>query len=95
MKTPHGERGAALYRYLHNSVETTCTTNPEQIEVMELEGYSRPTYQYNKLVHSATMRSTVVGVNPQPDRRRVLLTTPIHRRLVVANFIRPKCKNVT
>jgi len=25
----------------HNSVETSCTTNPEQIEVMELEGYSR------------------------------------------------------
>ena len=27
---------------------------------MELEGYSRPTY--NKLAHSATTRSTVVGV---------------------------------
>ena len=27
---------------------------------MELEGYSRPTY--NKLVHSATRRFTVVGV---------------------------------
>jgi len=27
---------------------------------MELEGYSRPTYY--KLVHSATTRSTVVGV---------------------------------
>ena len=35
-------------------------TNPEQFEVMEFEGYSRPTY--NKLVHSATTRSTVVGV---------------------------------
>jgi len=35
-------------------------TNPEQIEVMELEGYSQPTY--NKLVDSVTMRSTVVGV---------------------------------
>jgi len=45
---------------LHSSVATTCTTGPEQIEVMELEGYSGPTY--NKLVHSATMRSTVVGV---------------------------------
>jgi len=44
----------------HNSVGTTCTTSPEQIEVMELEGYSRPTY--NKLVHSATTRSSVVGV---------------------------------
>jgi len=37
---------------LHNSVGTTWTKSPEQIEVMELEGYSRPTY--NKLVHSAT-----------------------------------------
>ena len=27
---------------------------------MELEGYSRPTY--SKLVHSATTRTTVVGV---------------------------------
>jgi len=27
---------------------------------MSLEGYSRPTY--NKLVHSATTRSTIVGV---------------------------------
>jgi len=24
----------------HNSAETTCTTSPEQIEVMKLEGYS-------------------------------------------------------
>jgi len=45
---------------LHNSIGTTCTTSPEQIEVMELEGYSRPTY--SKLVHSAMTRFTVVGV---------------------------------
>jgi len=45
---------------LHNSVGTTCMTSPEQIEVMELEGYSWPTY--NKLVHSAMTCSTVVGV---------------------------------
>ena len=44
---------------------------PEQSEVMELAGYSRPTY--NKIVHSAMTRSTVVGV--------------IHsRRLAVAKF---------
>jgi len=44
---------------------------PEQSEVMELEGYSRPTY--NKIVHSAMTRSTVAGV--------------IHsRRLAVAKF---------
>jgi len=45
---------------LHNSIGTTCTTSPKLIEVSELEGYSRPTY--NELVHSATTRSTVVGV---------------------------------
>ena len=39
---------------------TTCTTSLEQIEVMELKGYSQPTY--NKLVHLATTHSTVVGV---------------------------------
>jgi len=50
------------FQVLYNIVDrpTTCTTSPEQIEVMELEGYSRPTY--NKLVHSATTRSSVVGV---------------------------------
>jgi len=31
--------------------------DPQQIEVMELEGYSRP--RYNNLVHSATTRSTI------------------------------------
>ena len=45
---------------LHNSTGTTCTTGPEQIEATKLEGYSRPTY--NKLVHSATTRFTVVCV---------------------------------
>jgi len=52
-------RGVSV-KILHNSVGITCTTSPEQIKVMELEGYSRPTY--NKLVHSAMTRSTVVGV---------------------------------
>ena len=44
---------------LHNRVGTTCTTSPEQIDVTELEGYSRPTH--SKLVHSAMTRSTVEG----------------------------------
>jgi len=44
----------------HNSVGTTCTTSPEQIKVIELEGYSQPAY--NKLVHSATTRSTIIDV---------------------------------
>jgi len=45
---------------LHNSVGTTCTTNPEQIEVMNLEGYSQPTY-----ANSATTRSKLPWCDPQ------------------------------
>jgi len=43
---------------------------------------SRPTY--NKLVHSATTRSTEVGVIHELTTS--LLITPIHRRLGVAKF---------
>jgi len=50
----------AMCQLLHNSLGTTCTTNPEQIEVMELVGCSLPTY--NKLVNSAATRSAVLGV---------------------------------
>ena len=65
-------------------METTCTS-PEQIEVMELEGYSRPTY--NKLVHSATTRSTVVGViHKLTVESTSLLDTPIHRPLAMTTF---------
>ena len=42
-----------------------------------------------KYVHWATMRSTVVGVTHKVDRRRVLLTTSIHRRLAVACHCKP------
>ena len=49
-----------MCQLLHNSLGTTCTTNPEQIEVMELVGCSLPTY--NKLVNSAARRSAVLGV---------------------------------
>ena len=47
-------------RLLRNGVGTICTTSAEEIEVMELEGYSRPTY--DELVHSAMTRSTVAHV---------------------------------
>jgi len=41
------------------------------------------------LVHSSTTLSTVVGVTQEVDRRvRALLTTPIHRRLAVACYIK-------
>jgi len=55
------------------TVGTSCTTNPQQTEVMELEGYSRPTC--NGLCASSNDALTVVGVVNKLDRRRVLLTT--------------------
>jgi len=39
-----------------NSAETTCTTSPEQIEVMKLEGYSGE--MCNKRVDSTVTRSS-------------------------------------
>jgi len=42
-------------RNLANSAETTCTTSPEQIEVMKLKRYSK--VMCNKHVHSTMTRS--------------------------------------
>jgi len=39
-----------------NSEETTCTTSPEQIEVMKFEGYSKT--MCNKHVHSTMTRTS-------------------------------------
>ena len=51
-----------------NSAETTCTTSPEEIEVMKLEGYCGP--MCNKHVHSTTTRSSrfhcLIGVINKP-----------------------------
>ena len=69
---------------LHNCLATSCTTNPEQTEVTELEGYSRPTC--NKLLASS---STVVDVIHKLDRRRVSLITP-WCGLAVAKFFKVK-----
>ena len=43
-----------------NSAETTCTTSPEQIKVMKLEGYSG--LMCNKHVHS-TMTPSSMGLS--------------------------------
>jgi len=79
---------------LHNSVGTTCTTRPAQIELMAIEGYSRPTY--NKLVHSAMTRSTVVGVihkltvDEFVDHTNTVEYTD---DLLWRNVLNPKCGN--
>ena len=69
-----------------NSTETTCTTSPEQIEVMKLEGYTGPLC--NKHVHSTVMPSSPfycpVGVINKP--KTVELWISPYRRLAVAKF---------
>jgi len=52
--------------YQTRSSAITGGPRHEQVKLMELEGYSRPTY--NKLVHSVMTRLTR-RCNPQADRR--------------------------
>ena len=80
----------------YSSVGTTCATSPEQSEVMELQGYSRPTY--NKLVHSATMRSADICVIHKPTADELVNNTcrsTVHRLVAVGwrNFLSPQCRN--
>ena len=70
-----------------NSAETTCTTSPEQIEVMKLEDYRWP--MCNKHVHSTMTRSSrfrcPVGVINKPTKDKLWMS-PVYRRLAVAKF---------
>jgi len=70
-----------------NSAETTCTTSPEQIEVMKLEGYSGP--MCTKHVHSTMTWSSrfhcPIGVINKPTTD-VLWISPVYRPLAVAEF---------
>ena len=75
---------------LHNSVGITCTS-PEQIEVMELEGYSRLTC--NKLVHSATTRSTVVDVIHKLTVNDFCWPHQYTDELLWRHLPSPKCRN--
>jgi len=74
-----------------NSAETTCTTSPEELEVMKLEGYSGA--MYNKHVHSTMTRSSrfhrpIEVINkPTTDE---LWISPVYRRLAVAKFSKSK-----
>jgi len=68
-------------------VENTCTTSPEQIEVIKLEGYSGP--MCNKHVHSTMTRSCrfhcPIAVINKPTTGGLCIS-PVYRRLVVAKF---------
>ena len=62
-----------------NSAETTCTTSPEQIEVMKFEGYIGA--MCNKHFHSTMTRSSrfhcLIGVINKPTTDRVVDITCI------------------
>ena len=70
-----------------NSAETTCTTSPEQIEVMKLKRYSKA--MCNKHVHSTMTRSCrfrcPVGVINKPTTVELCIS-PVYRRRAVAKF---------
>jgi len=70
-----------------NSVETTCTTSPEQIEIMNLEDYSGP--MCNKHLHSTMTRSSRFHCSIGVINKRTtdeLWISPVYRRLAVAKF---------
>ena len=70
-----------------NLAETTCTTSPERIEVMKLEGYS--TTMCNKHVYSTMTRSSrfhcPIGVISKLTTGELCIS-PVYRRLAVAKF---------
>jgi len=75
------------YHMPRNSAETTCTTSPEQIEVMKLEDYSWP--MCNKHVHLTMTRSSrfhcLRGVINKPTTDELWIS-PVYGRLAVAKF---------
>jgi len=90
------EKQEALYLYLVpflrramsvmilSTVETSCTTNIRQIEVMELKGYSWPTCSKQpRLVNCRIGVVNKLACRRRRRRRRVLLTRD---RLAVAKF---------
>jgi len=70
-----------------NSAETTCTTSPEQIEVMKSEDCSG--MMCNKHVHSTMTRSSCfhcpIGVINKPTTVELWISR-VYRRLAVAKF---------
>ena len=79
-----------------NSADNTCTTSPEQIEVMKSEGYSGA--MCNKHVHSTMTRSSrfhcPIGVINKPTTDD-LWTSPVVYTddLLWRNFLSPQRRN--
>jgi len=74
------QTGRAM-RCVSQNLEQECTTNPEEIEVMVLDGYCRLTC--NKPSAFSHYELDRRRCNLKLDRRRVLLTTSIHHPLAV------------
>jgi len=68
----------------YTTVGTSCTTSPQQIEVIELVGYSRQTC--NNPRASSHDASTVVGVIHKLDRQRVLYMLRLCYAMVLCSF---------
>jgi len=69
---------------LHNSVETSCTMNQQQMEIMELQGYSRSTC--NNFVHPATVPRCARPSSVWSESSTVDEFWRPHHRLAVAKF---------
>jgi len=69
----------------HISAETICTTSPEEIEVMKLEGYSGP--MCNKHVHSTMTQSSRFHCSTG-----VINNTSDHERIVDITCILTTCR---
>ena len=74
---------------------TTCTTSPEEIEVMKLEGYSGT--MCNKHVHSTMTRSSrlhcPIGVVDKPTTVELWISPAYTDDLLWRNFLSPQCRN--
>jgi len=70
--TVDGPRDALSFKIL-STVDTSCTTNPQEVAVIELEGYSWSTC--NKQPRLIDCRIGVVNKLDRRRRRRILLTT--------------------
>ena len=86
--------GPGAPHHLHHLYGRHCTTSPEQIEVMKLEGYSGP--MCNKHVHSTVTRSSrflcpigVITNRPRASCGYHLCTDDLLWR----NFLSPRCRN--
>ena len=76
-----------------NRAETTCTTSPEQIEVMKLEGYRGPMCN-KRATHNDSIESLPLSYrcHKQTDYGPSC-GYRLYTDLLWRNFLRPQCRN--